>query len=143
MLARASLSIGGFLSSSVFSYLLLNRSCDSRKYTYFFPSYMLIPPKPGSGLHSNLKKCSASDLVTSHSFWSSSADNSPQEDLRRKREWRASPEHMDALRAAARRYEKSHNFHNFTVGLEFSDRTTTRHMKTIEVREPLLLFSTF
>ena len=120
------------------------RSCDSRKYTYFFPSYLLIPPKPGSGLYQTLDSLppssSASDaapveLPTSHPFWSepAHADSTKEDDLIRKRKWRVGSEMVEKLREIAKKFEASHNFHNFTVGRDFSDRSTQRHMKKIEV----------
>ncbi|KAF7793500.1 hypothetical protein EIP86_004612 [Pleurotus ostreatoroseus] len=110
--------------------------CDSRKYTYYFPSYLLLPPKPGSGLQKTLAEQVNSDPAP-HPFWSEiPADSSPAEDLLRKRHWRATPEHIEALREIVQKYEGSHNFHNFTVGREFSDRSASRFMKKIEVSDP-------
>ncbi len=40
---------------------------------------------------------------------------------------------MDSLRTIAQKYNGTHNFHNFTVGRDFSDRSTIRFMKNIEV----------
>ena len=118
--------------------------CDSRKYTYYFPSYLLLPPKPGSGLQRTLAEQVNSDPAP-HPFWSETpTDASPAEDLLRKRRWRATPEHIETLRAIVQKYEGSHNFHNFTVGREFSDRSASRFMKKIEVcwsdiyRKPLM-----
>lgn len=47
---------------------------------------------------------------------------------------------MDSLRTIAQKYNGTHNFHNFTVGRDFSDRSTIRFMKSIEVS--FLSFST-
>ena len=122
------------------------RSCDSRKYTYFFPSYLLIPPKPGSGLYETLHRqvvslsgtspkgaaCPPPD--TDHPFWTDSAPvSSKDDDLQRKRRWRAGTEDIQRLREIVKKFEGTRNFHNFTVGREFSDRSTQRHMKQIEV----------
>jgi len=120
------------------------RSCDSRKYTYFFPSYLLIPPKPGSGLYETFRRqavplsSSASNAGAStnnnHPFWAGLPSESSKEDeLQRKRRWRAEPEAVQRIREAAKKFEGTRNFHNFTVGREFSDRSTQRHMKKIEV----------
>ena len=109
------------------------RLCDSRKYTYYFPSYLLIPPKPGSGLHNT----SALGDSPVHPFWKDyPADSLPADDLNRKRAWRASLEDMKRLRAAATRFEGTHNFHNFTVARDFNDRACQRFMKSIEVGDP-------
>jgi tRNA pseudouridine38-40 synthase len=136
-----------FLPSKPQAYLSrIYRSCDSRKYTYFFPSYLLIPPKPGSGLYETLHRqvvslsdtslkgtaCPPPDAV--HPFWTDSAPvSSKDDDLQRKRHWRAGTEDIRRLREIAKKFEGTHNFHNFTVGREFSDRSTQRHMKKIEV----------
>jgi tRNA pseudouridine38-40 synthase len=134
-------------SSGVLHYIsTILRSCDSRKYTYFFPSYLLIPPKPGSGLYETLHRqvvslsgtpptataCPPPHIV--HPFWTDSAPvSSKDDDLQRKRRWRAGTEDVQRLREIAKKFEGTHNFHNFTVGREFSDRSTQRHMKKIEV----------
>jgi tRNA pseudouridine(38-40) synthase len=118
------------------------RICDSRKYTYFFPTYMLIPPKPGSGLHRTLRR-SADSLVTTedesvsetHSFWAHSDFPTKESELAAKRAWRVAPAQMEVLRAMTRKFEGTHNFHNFTVARDFNDRSNQRHMKKIEVNE--------
>ncbi|KAI9510491.1 pseudouridine synthase [Russula earlei] len=123
-------------------------SCDSRKYTYFFPSYLLIPPKPGSGLYTtshcqavpSSKRLSIDEI---HSFWvESPPDSSKEDDLQRKRRWRTGPEAIQRLREIAQKFEGTHNFHNFTVGREFSDRSTQRHMKKIEISDAVVYGST-
>ena len=111
-----------------------DRTCDSRKYTYFFPSYLMIPPKPGSGLANTLK--AQGTECPAHPFWEG-VDNeqqaTPQDDLRRKRAYRIAPEQLASLREAANKFEGSHNFHNFTVGRDFRDRSCQRFLKSIEV----------
>ncbi|KAF5387333.1 hypothetical protein D9757_005790 [Collybiopsis confluens] len=116
--------------------------CDARKYTYFFPSYLLIPPKPGSGLDRVLREYAASqDLEVEWKddpFWSAVdiALSTPQKDMVRKRAWRATPSHIERLRHAVKKYEKTHNFHNFTVARDPKDKTNERYMKELEVSEP-------
>ncbi|KAN0137009.1 pseudouridine synthase [Lactarius tabidus] len=130
-------------------------SCDSRKYTYFFPSYLLIPPKPGSGLYEILERqvvslsgtpptaSACAPPHTLHPFWMDSAPvSSKDDDLQRKRCWRAGIEDIRRLREIAKKFEGTRNFHNFTVGREFSDRSTQRHMKKIEVADPVVYGST-
>ncbi|OSD05463.1 tRNA pseudouridine synthase [Trametes coccinea BRFM310] len=110
-------------------------TCDSRKYTYFFPSYLMIPPKPGSGLWNTLKAQGAE--CAPHPFWENAESTAtPQDDLERKRAYRITPEQLAALRAAAQKFEGSHNFHNFTVGRDFRDRSCQRFLKSIEISEP-------
>ncbi|KAI0630861.1 pseudouridine synthase [Trametes polyzona] len=110
-------------------------TCDSRKYTYFFPSYLMIPPKPESGLHKTLKAQGAE--CAPHPFWENADPAAtPQDDLKRKRAYRITPEQLSALREAAKKFEGSHNFHNFTVGRDFRDRSCQRFLKSIEISDP-------
>ncbi|KAG6812780.1 hypothetical protein H0H92_000550 [Tricholoma furcatifolium] len=121
--------------------------CDSRKYTYFFPTYLLIPPRPGSGLDRSLEQYTATlspDPTTgehtklTHPFWENIDLSTFEGELSRKRAWRVSPEQVERLRAAAKRFEGTHNFHNFTVARDFGDRSNQRHMKKIEVADPVV-----
>lgn len=120
--------------------------CESRKYTYFFPTYLLIPPKPGSGLHKiwseysskNTDAASAATLDPAQTFWEGKELNSKEEDLAIKRSWRVQQDQVQTLRKLAARYEGTHNFHNFTVGRDFTDRSNNRYMKKIEVSDPVV-----
>lgn len=52
----------------------------------------------------------------------------------RKKKWRANPEIVNALRETAKKFEGTHNFHNFTVGRDYKERSCNRYMKKIEVK---------
>jgi tRNA pseudouridine38-40 synthase len=103
------------------------------------PSYLLIPPKPGSNLEQSLKSVNPPDfdICGTHPFWQGIANQPPtahEDDLVRKRTYRATPEEMSNFREVVAKYEGSHNFHNFTVGTEYGDRSSRRFMKKIEVQ---------
>ncbi|KAF8587908.1 pseudouridine synthase [Ramaria rubella] len=116
-------------------------SCDSRMYTYFLPSYVLLPPKPDSGLAKVVREGTEESSTDRSvpSFWAG-ADlaNTGQDDLQRKRQWRADAGSLAHLRSAATEYLGTHNFHNFTVSREFGDRSNHRFMKKIEVQDPVV-----
>jgi len=59
-----------------------------------------------------------------------------EEEMERKRQWRVSPEEMERLRSYVLKFEGTHNFHNYTVGKEYKDRSNNRYMMKIEVRDP-------
>lgn len=127
-------------------------SCDSRKYIYFFPTYLIIPPRPGSGLFYSLRKQNGEPPA--HRFWDSldqtsgetiSGETPPEtklsarlEELQHKRAWRIGGAELDALRASVKHFEGTHNFHNFTVNKDFRDRSNQRHMKVIQVADPVV-----
>lgn len=79
-------------------------------------------------------------VVPGTDFWAGLdfESSSHEEDLVRKRAWRAQESHLDRLRAIAKMFEGTHNFHNFTVSREPKDGTNKRYMKTIQVRPSLL-----
>ncbi|KAF9525339.1 pseudouridine synthase [Crepidotus variabilis] len=113
--------------------------CESRKYTYYFPSYMLIPPRPGAGFTE--KWCANGGdmkILPASSFWHDHILGSKEEDLARKRSWRIGSPQMETLRTFAGTYEGTHNFHNFTVGREFKDRSNMRYMKKIQIADPVV-----
>ncbi|KAF9054508.1 pseudouridine synthase [Panaeolus papilionaceus] len=116
--------------------------CESRKYTYFFPTYLLIPPKPGSGIHKiwteRGEEFPGMQPSLSSPFWEGVGESTKEEDLARKRAWRASPEHVEGLRSLVYKYLGTHNFHNFTVGRDFNDRSNFRYMKKIEISDPVV-----
>ncbi|KAF8074960.1 pseudouridine synthase [Lyophyllum atratum] len=123
--------------------------CDSRKYTYFFPSYLLLPPKPGSGLDRSLQQYVASlsfdpEVQAAdrekmlHPFWADADLSGHDEELARKRAWRVAPAQVERLRDIVKKFEGTHNFHNFTVARDFSDRSNQRHMKKIEIADPVV-----
>ena len=113
------------------------RRCESRKYTYFFPTYLLIPPKPGSGIHRALMDHVAQNSdalpIPTSDFWEHDGTGSQEEDLLRKRSWRVGQEQVQILRSIVQQFEGTHNYHNFTAGREPSDPSCKRHMKKIQV----------
>ncbi|THV05558.1 pseudouridine synthase [Dendrothele bispora CBS 962.96] len=116
--------------------------CDGRKYTYFFPSYLLIPPKPGSPLDRTFRTYAASVSsevqYSNDPFWDipNAETSSAEEDLVRKRAWRATPAHIERLREIVKKFEKTHNFHNFTVTMNPNDKSNSRYMKKLEITDP-------
>jgi tRNA pseudouridine38-40 synthase len=101
----------------------------------------MIPPKPGTSFDQALQNAYDIDPSTPvrrrHSFWSAGDAEtlSKAEDLRRKRRWRIGSSELEFLRETAKKFEGTHNFHNFTVGRNFSDPSNQRHMKQIEVSD--------
>jgi tRNA pseudouridine38-40 synthase len=73
--------------------------------------------------------------ASAHPFWSApeSHSSSSMDDLARKRLWRIGADQVELIRETAKQFEGTHNFHNFTVGREFGDRSNQRHMWKIEV----------
>ena len=126
------------ISGCFFFFFLFFRQCESRKYTYFFPTYLLIPPKPGSGIYRALtdqvtRDPDAPPTTSVSDFWEHESNGSHEEDLVRKRLWRVGREQVQSLRNIVEQFEGTRNYHNFTAGRDSSDPSCKRHMKKIQV----------
>ena len=60
-----------------------------------------------------------------------------REDQKLRKGYRIPPDTLQRVRDMINAYRGSHNFWNFTVGKEFSDRSCQRVMKNLTVRHPL------
>ena len=97
----------------------------------------MIPPKPSSGLYRSFYATTEHVIPAkdTHEFWKDAqAYSSVEEDSLRKKVWRISAQELAALRAGAKFFEGTHNFHNFTVERDFKDRANNRFIKQMEVR---------
>lgn len=133
------------------------QSCDSRMYEYLLPTYVFIPPKPGSTMHDMLVRIRQQELarlseseahvsttcldeIIDHPFWKSHGTTSEfSVDMAAKKQYRLTPAHLAKIRSIFNRFLGSHNFYNFTVGKEFRDRSCQRFMKKLTISEPKMI----
>jgi tRNA pseudouridine38-40 synthase len=141
-------------------------SCDSRQYEYLLPTYVFLPPKPGSHMYQTMKQWLVSsegkeaastsaaeveegnvegyradvEYLLNHPFWVNHGSTKTfQEDTAAKKKWRISTPQLNRVRTILAKYEGSHNFHNFTVGKPFRDRSAHRHMIKLTISDPKLI----
>ncbi|MBW0465534.1 hypothetical protein O181_005249 [Austropuccinia psidii MF-1] len=130
--------------------------CDSRTYEYSLPTYLFLPPKPGcamyerlnnipiSGTNKNWAEC-FQEGETEASWWSEHLDPLDSDykasQMEKKSRYRISPIMINRIKQAIEKFKGTHNFHNFTVGKEFNDRSAIRIMKNLCVSEPFLVGS--
>jgi tRNA pseudouridine38-40 synthase len=62
--------------------------------------------------------------------------HSSEAEMSHKREHRLNPATLSDIREALSLYEGTHNFHNFTIGKCFQEKSAQRHIIKIEVRLP-------
>ncbi|KAH7327636.1 pseudouridine synthase [Rhizoctonia solani] len=110
-------------------------ACDSRVYEYMFPSSALLPPMPGTPMERHTKPETLDPNGPDWEYWGRQDATKPET----VRAWRISRGQLEALRESAKLYEGTHNFHNFTIGLEHSDPSAQRYMISIDVKEPYVL----
>lgn len=65
------------------------------------------------------------------------------QDLKRKKGWRIGKDQVERIRTIVKLYEGSHNFHNFTIGKDFKDRSARRFMKELTVSQELFFVRVF
>ncbi|QRW03334.1 tRNA pseudouridine synthase [Ceratobasidium sp. AG-Ba] len=82
--------------------------------------------------HTRPGESQTSDSDPDWAYW----DHPDADTLKSIRGWRISQPQLVALRETAKIYEGTHNFHNFTVGLEHSDPSGLRYMLSINVKDP-------
>ena len=131
-------------------------SCDSRMYEYLLPTYVFLPPKPQSAMWTMLQRMNDEHAakndgkapeslaeILDHPFWREQGTKHDfSTDVRAKKAWRMPVEHVDCLRAIFNKYAGSHNFHNFTIGKDFRDRSAQRFMKRLTISDPFLVNDT-
>ncbi|WFD29584.1 tRNA pseudouridine(38-40) synthase [Malassezia sp. CBS 17886] len=140
-------------------------SCDSRLYEYLLPTYVFLPPKPLSSMWKMLRRLAygeelargsdgcallawadpalADDPVLNHAFWRAHGiEGDFAQDTAAKRAWRMPASTLARVRAVFHEYTGSHNFHNYTLGKEFRDRSAHRTMKRLTVSDPFAIGET-
>ena len=137
------------------------QSCDSRMYEYLLPTYVFVPPKPGSTMYDMLARMRQEELIklreanpgatdeklttqldeiVDHPFWATHGTKHDfSTDIAAKKKYRLPLASLARIRSIFARYSGSHNFHNFTVGKEFRDRSCNRFMKRLPISDPKLI----
>ncbi|OCF37335.1 tRNA pseudouridine(38-40) synthase [Kwoniella heveanensis BCC8398] len=131
-------------------------AADSRIYEYLLPSYCLLPPGREDPLGKRLDASSPGwrDLLGKEAvdFVDAAPAFVPEEgaegeeegklnpknrgEFERRRGWRLDAKTLERFRALIAEYKGTHNFHNYTVGKPFNDRTVKRFMIKLEVKDP-------
>ncbi|OCF75536.1 tRNA pseudouridine(38-40) synthase [Kwoniella mangroviensis CBS 8886] len=128
-------------------------AADSRIYEYLLPSYCLLPPGRDDPLGKRLDKSSpgwrdllgkeAVDFVDAAPSFEPEGEEeggkvNPKNrgEFERRRAFRVDSKTLERFRELIAQYKGTHNFHNFTVGKPFNDRTVKRFMIKLEVKDP-------
>lgn len=139
--------------------------CDSRMYNYSLPTYCFLEPRPDTAMGKRIQRKegekswwesrSKSELLKDGSEaegsgseinaanndkteTSTSGLSSFKEDQVLRKAYRIPSELLERVRQLFQAFTGSHNFWNFTVGKEFSDRSCQRVMKNLTVGRCIL-----
>ncbi|KAK4684269.1 tRNA pseudouridine38-40 synthase, partial [Tremellales sp. Uapishka_1] len=127
-------------------------ACDSRVYEYLLPSYCLLPPASTDYLSKMLNESSPGwrDSLGDAAVFSDASPELPdveegekldpraRGEYERRRGWRVDEGTLKRFRGLIAQYKGTHNFHNYTVGKPFNDRSVKRFMISLEVKDPVV-----
>ena len=95
--------------------------CDSRIYEYLFPTYVLSEANAGVyAANAESKSDAAAASVGNDAF-------------------RIEVEALERLQSIFSEYKGTHNFHNFTVGKPFTDKSVKRYILDMQLSQPKIL----
>ncbi|KAI9472349.1 MAG: pseudouridine synthase [Benjaminiella poitrasii] len=111
--------------------------CDSRVYEYLLPTCAFMPPIKKT-LTTEATHENDLHVVTpdgSHHY----AARSTAKELEERASYRATKEQLDIFSQALKCFEGTHNFHNYTNGKSFKEKSAHRFIKSINVSEPIYI----
>ncbi|KAI8376455.1 pseudouridine synthase [Radiomyces spectabilis] len=112
--------------------------CDSRVYEYLLPTYAFMKP-------AKKEYYTAPTSETDLRITSNVNDEvryvalSTKEEMAEKYTYRISPENLDNFRKAMACFQGTHNFHNYTIGQSYTDKSSNRYMISIQVDDPFCI----
>ncbi|CAH7674860.1 pseudouridine synthase [Phakopsora pachyrhizi] len=136
--------------------------CDSRTYEYSLPTYLFLPPKPGSSMYERLNLISIPGSDKKWSEWYEKGEKEaswwiehpePIQDendeklnsrfkislMNRKSNYRISSPMLNRIKDCLTQFKGTHNFHNFTVGKEFNERNSIRIIRDVTALDPFIV----
>ncbi|PIA17987.1 pseudouridine synthase [Coemansia reversa NRRL 1564] len=102
--------------------------CDSRVYEYLLPTYTFMEPS---------KKCM--ELARTVPFEEREIPVSSDEEIQRKRDYRAPKEVLEFVKDAFGKYKGTHDFRNFTVTKGCTENNSKRYIHWFDVSEPMII----
>ena len=111
--------------------------CDSRIYEYILPTYVFQEADPSQYPNSNIASAEYREtavLDEDGKYETTEIKLATKEEMEPKRAFRASKEQLVLLQNILKEYEGSHNYHNFTLGKKFNDKSAMRYIKKFWVK---------
>ncbi|CAO3595823.1 unnamed protein product [Absidia cylindrospora] len=113
-------------------------NCDSRVYEYLLPSYAFSAPI-AKILRDEPMNDSDMKIMSNDSTIVKYVARTTDEEIKEKERYRITPEQMITFRQALSLFKGTHNFHNYTVGRQFNDKSNNRYIIDITVGEPIYI----
>lgn len=116
--------------------------CDSRVYEYLLPTYVFLPrpplAEPTPATQEGASTTIRTDLPGGSMAWDENVHISTPEEMAAKRNYRIDEATLAKVREGFAAYVGTKNFHNFTVGKNFKEKTCQRFMMSFTVSRYIL-----
>lgn len=114
--------------------------CDSRVYEYLLPTCAFMKP---------IKKIMTDTPTTDNDLMICTNDpvnpivkyttRSTPELIQERHDYRATEEQLETFTSALKEFEGTHNYHNYTNGKGFNDKSANRYIMSINVSDPIYI----
>lgn len=114
--------------------------CDSRVYEYLLPTCAFMKPikKILTDEPTNEDDIAICTSNTKNPVFKYATRSSP-EVIQERHAYRATPQQLETFTTALKEFEGTHNFHNYTNGKSFHEKSAHRYIMSIDVSEPLYI----
>ncbi|KAF8918019.1 tRNA pseudouridine synthase 1 [Dissophora ornata] len=117
--------------------------CDSRVYEYLLPTYVFLPRPPlpertGAPTETVVRENAPEGSMA----WDENVHISTPEEMTEKRNYRIDQDTLAKVREGFSGYIGTKNFHNFTIGKNFKERTCQRFIMKFDVSDPKMIEGT-
>ncbi|KAG0206613.1 tRNA pseudouridine synthase 1 [Mortierella sp. GBA30] len=117
--------------------------CDSRVYEYLLPTYVFLPrPTLPERKETSTTTVLREDAPEGSMAWDQNVHISTPEEMAEKRKYRIDEATLAKVRAGFAEYCGTKNFHNFTIGKNFKEKTCQRFIMTFDVSDPKMIQGT-
>ncbi|KAI1317795.1 tRNA pseudouridine synthase 1 [Mortierella claussenii] len=122
--------------------------CDSRVYEYLLPTYVFLPRPPLPEKPSDAESSAPRETVVREDVpegsmaWDENVHISTPEEMAEKRSYRIDPATLDKVRQGFSHYVGTKNFHNFTIGKNFKEKSSQRFIMKFDVSDPKIIQGT-
>ncbi|KAF9922695.1 tRNA pseudouridine synthase 1 [Linnemannia zychae] len=120
--------------------------CDSRVYEYILPTYVFLPrppiPEPTETTKEGAATAVRAEVPEGSMAWDENVHISTPEEMAAKRNYRIDEATLAKVREGFAAYVGTKNFHNFTIGKNFKEKSCQRFIMSFNVSDPKMIQGT-
>ncbi|KAJ1341004.1 tRNA pseudouridine(38-40) synthase [Batrachochytrium salamandrivorans] len=114
--------------------------CDARIYEYLLPTYVLAPATPNHYPLSALGMAAGVTIENMGRIYAAPIEITKisAEEMRVLHGYRVAADKLDTFRSILSEYVGTHNYHNFTLGRKFDDKSSVRYIISFACSDPFI-----